>query len=95
MFFRCYKLNPEILWRNGNAEIPPSLGSVPDFDMRMRGGSNGWKGQKSTVGQEPVEGDCMGTVGRILERQHLRPVVTFSLYDVLTDFVVLDIASFL
>lgn len=39
--------------------------------------------------------DCMGTVGRILERQHLRPVVTFSLYDVLTDFVVLDIASFL
>lgn len=30
-----------------------------------------------------------------LERQHVQSVVTFSHYDVLTDFVALEIASFL
>lgn len=55
------------------------------------------KGQKSPekVGEGEVEGGDMGTLGKILERQHVWSVVTFSHYDVLTDFVVLEIASFL
>lgn len=57
------------------------------------------KGQKSTEGKAQWDRSrCKGLhgdSGKILERQHRWPVVTFSHYDVLTDFVVLEIASFL
>lgn len=45
------------------------------------------------VGQEKWKGVDMGTFGKILERPHVWSAVTFSHCDVLTDFVVLEIAS--
>lgn len=48
MLFRCGKLNWEILWRNGNAEIPSSLGSVfLILIWEWEGENSGWSTERT------------------------------------------------